>query len=136
MPNIKSQKKRVITNNKANERNVAKRSKVRTYVKKYRAAISAGDLALAEKMLPEVVSVIAKAAADGIYKKENASRKVARLSKALTDAKSAPVVEDAPKAKAKKAPAKKSVAAPAEAPATEKAPAKKPAAKKVTKKAE
>ena len=88
MANIKSQKKRVITNAKANDRNVAKRSKVRTYVKKYRAAISAGDVALAEKLLPDTVSVIDAAASDGIYKRENASRKVARLSKALSDLKS------------------------------------------------
>ena len=39
MPNIKSQKKRVITNQKANDINVAKRTRVRNSVKKYMQAI-------------------------------------------------------------------------------------------------
>ena len=46
MPNIKSQKKRVITNNKANEANRAKRSRVRTAVKEYNATLEAGDIAV------------------------------------------------------------------------------------------
>ncbi|MEG1609398.1 MAG: 30S ribosomal protein S20, partial [Clostridia bacterium] len=40
MPNIKSQKKRVLTNNKANVINTAKRSRVRSSIKKYEAAIA------------------------------------------------------------------------------------------------
>lgn len=36
-------------------------------------------------MLPEVVSVIDKAKSDGVYKQNTASRKVARLSKMLSD---------------------------------------------------
>ncbi len=43
MPNIKSQKKRVITNNKANEANRAKRSRVRTAVKEFNVALEAGN---------------------------------------------------------------------------------------------
>ena len=39
MPNIKSQKKRVITNEKASLINTAKRSRVRNAIKKYEAAI-------------------------------------------------------------------------------------------------
>ena len=38
-------------------------------------------------MLPSVVSIIDSAMSDGIYTRENASRKVARLSKALSDLK-------------------------------------------------
>lgn len=83
MPNIKSQKKRVITNNKSNEINVAKRTRVRNAIKKFNAAITAGDVEAAEKMYTETVSVINCAASDGIYHKNNAARKVASISKKL-----------------------------------------------------
>ena len=83
MPNIKSQKKRVITNEKAREINVAKRSKVRNAIKKYEAAIEAKDVAAAEKLLIETISLIDIARHDGIYKDNTASRKISRLTKQL-----------------------------------------------------
>ena len=83
MPQIKSQKKRVITNEKANERNVAKRTRVRNSVKKFRAAIAAGDVELAKKLLPETISLIDRAKSDEVYKDNTASRKISRLSKEL-----------------------------------------------------
>ena len=83
MPNIKSQKKRVITNQKANDINVAKRTRVRNAVKKYNAAVDAKDLASAEKLLVEAISLIDCAKNDGIYHANTASRKVSRLSKRL-----------------------------------------------------
>lgn len=87
MPNIKSQKKRVITNQKANEINTAKRSKVRSAIKKYEAAIEAKDIAAAEKLLVETISIIDIARHDGIYKDNTASRKISRLTKMLNKAK-------------------------------------------------
>ncbi|MCI7401989.1 MAG: 30S ribosomal protein S20 [Christensenella sp.] len=87
MPNIKSQKKRVITNQKANEINTAKRSKVRSAIKKYEAAIEAKDIATAEKLLVETISIIDIARHDGIYKDNTASRKISRLTKMLNKAK-------------------------------------------------
>ena len=87
MPNIKSQIKRVKTNNQANEINTSKRSKVRNIVKKYEALIAAKDVAGAEKMIPEVVSAINVAKSDGIYHPSTASRKISRVSKALSNLK-------------------------------------------------
>lgn len=87
MPNIKSQKKRVITNQKANEINTAKRSKVRSAIKKYETAIEAKDIATAEKLLVETISIIDIARHDGIYKDNTASRKISRLTKMLNKAK-------------------------------------------------
>jgi small subunit ribosomal protein S20 len=83
MPNIKSQKKRVITNQKANDINKAKRAKVRAIIKKYEAAIEAKDVASAEKLLTETISAIDVARYDGIYKDNTASRKISRLTKQL-----------------------------------------------------
>ncbi|MGI6213621.1 MAG: 30S ribosomal protein S20 [Christensenellales bacterium] len=87
MPNIKSQKKRLITNQKANERNKAKKTRVKNALKKYFALIAVADVEGAEKLLPETVSIIDRAKSDGIYKKNNAARKVAKVSKALSDLK-------------------------------------------------
>ena len=84
MPQIKSQKKRVITNQKSNDINVAKRTRVRNSVKKLRAAIAAGDIDTAKTLLPETVSLINRAKSDGVYHHNTASRKIARLSKELS----------------------------------------------------
>lgn len=83
MPNIKSQKKRVLTNEKANVINTAKRSRVRNAIKKYEAAIEAKDVAQAEVLLKETISLIDIARHDGIYKDNTASRKISRLTKQL-----------------------------------------------------
>ena len=87
MPNIKSQKKRVITNNKANEANRAKRSRVRTAIKEFNVALEAGEIAKAEELLKNAISLINRAKSDGIYTQNNASRKISRLSKAGDKAK-------------------------------------------------
>ncbi len=89
MPNIKSQKKRVGISAKENEINVAKRSRVRTAIKKFHAAVEAKDFDNAEKLLREAISLIDCAKNDGIYKAETASRKIGRLSKQLDKAKKA-----------------------------------------------
>ena len=64
MPNIKSAKKRVLVSKRRNAENTAKKSRVKTAVKKYNAAIAAGDVALAEQLLPATVSVIDRATSD------------------------------------------------------------------------
>lgn len=86
MPNIKSQKKRVITNNKANEANRAKRSRVRSAIKEFNLAVENNEIAKAEELLKEAISLINRAKSDGIYSQNNASRKISRLSKALDKA--------------------------------------------------
>lgn len=89
MPNIKSAKKRVITSEKRNEINTAKKSRVRTAIRKYNAAIESKDIALAEKLLPETMSVIDCAMKDGIYKANTAARKKATICRSLDAIKAA-----------------------------------------------
>lgn len=89
MPNIKSAKKRVITSEKRNEINTAKRSRVKTAIKKFNAAIDANDIALAEKLLPETMSVIDCAMKDGIFKANTAARKKATICRSLDKIKAA-----------------------------------------------
>ena len=83
MANIKSAKKRVLVAQTRTERNKAIRSKVNTYVKKVSAAVEAGDKAAAEAALKTAASEIDKAQTKGVYHANTASRKVARLSKAV-----------------------------------------------------
>lgn len=86
MANIKSQKKRILITKEENAKNTSLRTKCKNAVKKYEAAIAEGNVALAEELLPVTVSTISKA---GIYKDNTVSRKVARLSKMLSDLKKA-----------------------------------------------
>ena len=51
MANIKSQKKRVLTNEKAHLRNVAVKSGLKTAIRATREAIAAGDKAAAQAAL-------------------------------------------------------------------------------------
>ena len=84
MANIKSAKKRVLVAQTRADRNKAIRSKVKTYVKKVLAAIYANDKAAAEAALKVAISEIDKAQTKGVYHANTASRKVSRLSKAVS----------------------------------------------------
>ena len=90
MPNIKSAKKRVAVTEKKNSQNKMIKSAVKTAIKKYYAVLAAGDVAEAEKLLPETVSVIDSAVSKGILHKNNAANKKSAMAKNLNAAKTAP----------------------------------------------
>ena len=81
MANIKSAKKRILDTATRTERNKSIRSKVKTSIKKVEAAVAAGNKEAAQTALVAATSEISKAATKGVYHKNNASRKVARLAK-------------------------------------------------------
>ena len=83
MANIKSAKKRVLVSQAKADRNKSARSKVKTYIKKVESAVAAGDKAAAQQALVVATSEINKAASKGIYHKNNASRKISRLTLAV-----------------------------------------------------
>ncbi len=83
MANIKSAKKRVLVIEKKTLRNKMIKSRVKTAIKKVEAAIAAGDKAAADKCLVAAISEISKATSKGIYHKNNAARKISRLSVAV-----------------------------------------------------
>ena len=83
MANIKSAKKRVLVAEKRAARNKSIRSKVKTSIKKVEAAIAAKDQDAAKSALTAATSEISKAASKGVYHKNNASRKISRLSQAV-----------------------------------------------------
>ena len=84
MANIKSQKKRVITNAKRTERNKAVKSEVRTCVKAARETKGTPENAEALRM---AVKRLDMAAAKRIIHPKQAARKKSRLMRALNAAK-------------------------------------------------
>ena len=83
LANIKSAKKRILVNKTKAERNQAIKSAVKTSMKKVEAAVAANDKEAAQAALLNATSVIDKAETKGVLHKNNASRKVSRLSKAV-----------------------------------------------------
>lgn len=81
MPNIKSAKKRVITNAKKGVNNNIGRTSMKTAIKKCEKAVSANDKALAEDNLKVAIKRIDKAAASGLIHKNKAAREKSRLTK-------------------------------------------------------
>jgi small subunit ribosomal protein S20 len=79
--NVPSAEKRNRQRIKRRARNQAAMSKVRTYVKKVTTAVTGGEAKAAE-LLKEAIQVIDKAAQKGVIKRETASRKISRLTKA------------------------------------------------------
>lgn len=84
MPNIKSQKKRVITNEKATLRNKAAKSSLKTALKKAQAAIASGSEDNAQ-VVKDATSVIDKAVKQGLIHKNNAARKKAAIARSANN---------------------------------------------------
>ncbi len=83
MANIKSAKKRILVIETKTMRNKTIKSKVKTMIKKVELAVAEGDKAAAESALKNAISEINKAASKGIYHKNNAARKISRLTLAV-----------------------------------------------------
>ena len=75
MPNIKSSKKDVLSSKIAYEKNKANKSALKTTVKKFDAALVAGDKAVAEAAYKAAVKAVDQAAQKGLLHKNNAARK-------------------------------------------------------------
>ena len=87
MPNIKSAEKRVKIIEKKTAENKAVKSKVATFIKKFKAAVEAKDVAVVEVAYNDVVSLLDKAASDNVIHKNSANRKKAHFAKMLDDLK-------------------------------------------------
>ena len=74
VPNIKSAKKRVIISEKARQRNVAARSKMRTLVKKVVKIVATGDKEAAKLAFVQAESVLDRFAGKGLIHKNKAAR--------------------------------------------------------------
>jgi len=87
LANTKSAIKRVRSSDKRRLRNRQFRTEARTYIKKARTQIEAGELDEAQKSVAEAVRALDKAAEKGIIHKNNAARRKSRLMSQLNQAK-------------------------------------------------
>jgi small subunit ribosomal protein S20 len=79
MANTKSAKKMVRKIETRTEVNKARRSRMRTYVRKVEEAIEAGDKSAAAEALKAAQPEIMRAAGKGVIHKNTSARKVSRL---------------------------------------------------------
>ena len=81
MANHASAKKRIRQITKRTARNKHIKSTLRTYVKRVRAAVEAGDKATASELLATAVSKIDSAVHKGIFHRKTGSRYIGRLTR-------------------------------------------------------
>ena len=84
MANIKSQLKRIKTNEKARQRNVAVKSALKTAVRRVRTAAESGDAAAAATAFAVAAKQLDKAASKGVIHKNQAANRKSGLAKLTT----------------------------------------------------
>lgn len=83
MAQIKSQIKRIQTNEKSRQRNVSYRSHIATESKKVRLAVEKKDVQAAQEALKVALKLIDKSVTAGVYTRNTAARKKSSLTKAV-----------------------------------------------------
>ena len=81
MANIKQQKKRVGTNEKRRVRNQGYKSELKTFVRKTREAVEAGDKDLPETNLREACRKLDVAVSKGVIHRNQAAQRKSKLSR-------------------------------------------------------
>jgi len=81
--NIKSQLKRIKTNEKARLRNKAVKSELKTYVRRVREAVAAADKDKASTALVEATRKLDKAVSKGVIHANQAANRKSALAKAV-----------------------------------------------------
>ena len=81
MPNIKSAKKRVLQAEKRHACNVARKSDVKTAIKKLLSAVESNELDQAKDLLRTVQAKLSRGCGKGVYHRNTVARKMSRFSK-------------------------------------------------------
>ena len=81
MANIKSQIKRIKTNEKARLRNKSVKSSLKTAVRKFREAAAAGDATTATAALKDASKMLDKAASKGVIHANQAANRKSAMAK-------------------------------------------------------
>jgi small subunit ribosomal protein S20 len=81
VPNIKSKKKRVLTNAKANELNKAVKSELKTASRKVDDAVAAGDADEAKQAAEDAGRLLDRAASKGVIHKNQAANRKSTLTR-------------------------------------------------------
>ena len=82
MANIKSQKKRILQNAAAQERNKSVRSALKTKIRRFREAVVAGDEATVATTLSDASRALDKAVSKGVIHKNQAANRKSAMAKA------------------------------------------------------
>lgn len=90
MPNVKSAKKRVKTNERDRVRNRDVKGALRTAMKKANVAIAAGDVEGIGKTVPAALSLIGRGAKKGVIHKNKAARLESRMTRKAKAAQATP----------------------------------------------
>ena len=80
MANTPQSKKRARQNERKLEVHKARRSRIRTFLKKVEEAITSGDKSAANTALKSAQPELMRGVTKGVYKKNTAARKMSRLS--------------------------------------------------------
>ena len=83
MANIKSQIKRIGTNKKAQERNKAVKSELKTAIRAVKVTVSAGDKKKATSALALAAKKLDKASSKGVIHKNQAANRKSAIAKAV-----------------------------------------------------
>ena len=83
MANTDSARKRIRQNTVRTARNAARKSRMRTFVKKVEAAIAGGDREAANTALRQAQPEMQRAAGKGVIHRNTVARKLSRLSAAI-----------------------------------------------------
>ena len=83
MANIKSQKKRILTNEKRRIRNKEYRTALKTYIKRFNAALAGEDPEVAQIEYLRAARALDKAVSKGILHRNNAANKKSSMARQL-----------------------------------------------------
>jgi small subunit ribosomal protein S20 len=86
MPNHKSAEKRMRQNEKRRDVNRNNRGRLRTSIKKLRAALTSGEAGNVQELLPATISTIDKAVQKGVLHRNAAARHKSRLTARVNQA--------------------------------------------------
>ena len=83
MANIKSALKRIDVINKKTEMNKSKKSEIKTYIKKFEAAIDAEDLDQAQKTFKVLEKKLGRASGSNLIHKNATARRISSMQRKL-----------------------------------------------------
>ena len=86
LANIKSAKKRILITENQTAINQARKSEIKTYIKKFERSIENGNFDEARVLLKTIDKMFERAAHKNIIHMNNASRKISHLTKKLNNA--------------------------------------------------
>lgn len=85
MANIKSQRKRILTNEKRRVRNKEHRTALKTYIKRFNNALAGGDTDSAQSEFRQAARALDKAVSKGIIHRNNAANKKSAMASRLNN---------------------------------------------------